>query len=258
MAFNEAPLGDGAEAVMRRYEFYRYNTAWGRANGYVDPENGEVMECVVDGCNDPTEDELGDYVGRQIAGFNIEPTPCNNGIDDDGDGASTRPTRAAATPGRRREPACHDGIDNDDDGLVDLDDGGCKGNSANVRENPPRGCGSSDSSPSHCWAASLPGAGGAATDKARRRPCPPGWEGCTRSCAPPGSMAERQASREAAHKASAVANSAPSEMPHRSGPDEGDVEPVSTGAPATLTSPLTSTSSVTKASPTTSRCCFTG
>lgn len=70
---NEAPLAPGSEAVVRRYEFHRYNVAWGLANGYVDPDNGEVMECVIDGCNDPTPEEMGDYVGRQMAGFNVDP-----------------------------------------------------------------------------------------------------------------------------------------------------------------------------------------
>ena len=78
-AVNEAELGAGAEAVVRRYEVYAYNTAWGLANGYVDPENGEVAECVVDGCNEPTPDELGGFVGRQMAGFNIPPPACGFG-----------------------------------------------------------------------------------------------------------------------------------------------------------------------------------
>lgn len=93
-AFNEAPVAPEAGAVIRRYEFYRYDVAWGRThlwdnNGtlepYVDPESGEVVECVIDGCNDPTVDELGEYIGRQIAGFNLVPAACSNGVDDDGD-----------------------------------------------------------------------------------------------------------------------------------------------------------------------------
>ncbi len=39
LVLNEAPLGNGAHAVVRRYEFYAYNTAFGLANGYVNPEN---------------------------------------------------------------------------------------------------------------------------------------------------------------------------------------------------------------------------
>jgi hypothetical protein len=136
MAFHEAPLGEGAEAVVRRYEFYRYNTEWGRANSYidpdtglpvpyVDPENGEVQECVVDGCNDPTPDELGGYVGRQMAGVNLVEAACNNGLDDDGDGRTD-----LADPGcdgdadlDERSPLlpCDDGADNDGDGRSDFD-----------------------------------------------------------------------------------------------------------------------------------------
>ncbi len=80
LALNQDVLGNGNEAVIRRYEFYSYNTAWGSThfyddNGslvsYVDQFNGEVTACVVDGCNAPTADELGDYIGRQIAGVNL-------------------------------------------------------------------------------------------------------------------------------------------------------------------------------------------
>ena len=79
-ALNQDFLGNGNDAVIRRYEFYAYNTAWGSThfydnNGtmepYVDPFNGEVTACVVDGCNAPTADELGNYVGRQIAWVNF-------------------------------------------------------------------------------------------------------------------------------------------------------------------------------------------
>lgn len=81
MAFNEAELGAGNVAVARRYEFYHYNTQWGSThtfddNGvptpYVDPDNGEVVACVVDGCNAPTADELGGFVGRQMAAANLQ------------------------------------------------------------------------------------------------------------------------------------------------------------------------------------------
>jgi hypothetical protein len=138
MVFNEAELGAGNEAVMRRYEFYRYNTDWGRANTFIDPEtglptpyvdwaNGEVVECVVDGCNDPTPDELGGYVGRQIAGFNVPPPECSDGIDDDGDGLIDYPQdpgcQAADSYAFVESPACQNGIDEDGDGRVDFDGG---------------------------------------------------------------------------------------------------------------------------------------
>jgi hypothetical protein len=152
VAFNEAPLGEGNEAVVRRYEFYRYDVAWGAAHTfidpetglptpYVDPENGEVVECVVDGCNDPTEDELGDYVGRQMAGFNIERLACDNGLDDDGDGlADVDDPGCRDAASNTESPACNDGVDNDGDGSVDLDDPGCRGVASNVAEQPRR-CG---------------------------------------------------------------------------------------------------------------------
>lgn len=136
LVFNEAPLADGAEAVIRRYEFYRYAVEWGRTHTYIDPdtgeavpyvnpENGEVEECVIDGCNDPTPDELGDYIGRQVAGFNVFHA-CQNGSDDDGDGLADFPD----DPGCRsaesdlEDPQCDDGVDNDGDGAADWDGAG--------------------------------------------------------------------------------------------------------------------------------------
>ena len=160
--FNEAPLGAGAEAVVRRYEFYHYNTAWGRTHTYidpdtglpvpyVDPENGEVVECVVDGCNDPTPDELGGYAGRQMAGVNLIDTACSNGADDDGDGLADLDDDGCdgAADVDERSPllACDDGADNDGDGRSDFDpatladpsagagDPGCL-NPGSPRENP--------------------------------------------------------------------------------------------------------------------------
>lgn len=84
VALNEGALGVGNQAVLRRYEFYKYNKDWGLSNyyndagsmtSYVDPANGEVTACVVDGCNAPTADELGNFVGRQMAGINLAPVP---------------------------------------------------------------------------------------------------------------------------------------------------------------------------------------
>ena len=136
LAMNEDVLGVGNEAVVRRYEFYRYNTAWGQANTFIDPEtgaptpyvspeNGEVVECVVNGCNDPTPDELGDYVGRQMAGVILVPDACGNGIDDDGDGLvdSGSDPGCENVAGDTEAPACQDGIDNEGDGRIDFDGG---------------------------------------------------------------------------------------------------------------------------------------
>lgn len=72
--WNEAPVPAGTQSVVRRYEFYRYDEDWGRSHTFtdpdtgrqvpnVDPESGEVQACAVDGCNDPTPEELGRYVG---------------------------------------------------------------------------------------------------------------------------------------------------------------------------------------------------
>jgi hypothetical protein len=135
LVFNEGEIADGAEAVVRRYEFYRYNTEWGRTNTYIDPnsglpvsyvnpENGEVEECVVNGCNEPTPDELGSYVGRQMAGFNIEPTACNNGVDDDGDGAADAADAGCRdATGDREDPQCQDGVNNGGAPGIDFDGG---------------------------------------------------------------------------------------------------------------------------------------
>jgi hypothetical protein len=137
LVFNEAPLPAGAEAVIRRYEFYRYNTDWGRVNTYidpdtglpvpyVDPENGEVMECVVDGCNDPTPEEMGDYIGRQVAAFNVPVPACGNGVDDDADGLADFPADpgCASAASELEDPKCDDGLDNDGDGGTDWDGAG--------------------------------------------------------------------------------------------------------------------------------------
>lgn len=153
LAMNEAELPEGREVVVRRYEFYRYNTAWGRTHTYldpntgravpyVDPENGEVVECVFDGCNDPTVDELGSYVGRQMAGINLGSPACDNGEDDDGDGHVD-----LDDPGCRdaesdlESPECDDRIDNDGDGFIDLDDPHCGGIASHDDERPVPSCG---------------------------------------------------------------------------------------------------------------------
>jgi hypothetical protein len=162
LVFHEAPLAEGAEAVVRRYEFYHYDTAWGRTHTYVDPdtgenvpyvdpENGEVQECVVDGCNAPTDDELGDYIGRQMAGVNLGEIGCANGVDDDADGLVDLddPGCDDAADIDERSPllACDDDADNDGDGRADFDpatladpaagsgDPGCRG-PGSQREDP--------------------------------------------------------------------------------------------------------------------------
>ncbi len=68
--------------------------------------------------------------------------PCNNGLDDDGDGF----VDDGNDPGCRNEewhsesPECDDGIDNDGDGWIDVLDPTC-GNPWQVSESPNSGCG---------------------------------------------------------------------------------------------------------------------
>jgi len=66
-------------------------------------------------------------------------TPCNDGVDNDRDGAVDYPLDAgcASRDAAREDPACQDGIDNDGDGRTDgPGDVGCAGVAA-TRENPP-------------------------------------------------------------------------------------------------------------------------
>jgi hypothetical protein len=67
---DEVGDGDAGKAVMRRYEFYKYV-------GEVNPEDGEVIcEGICE--NDPTGELfggtnfVGDFVGAQMVGYNIE------------------------------------------------------------------------------------------------------------------------------------------------------------------------------------------
>jgi hypothetical protein len=166
MIFNEAQLGAGNDAVMRRYEFYRYDESWGRTHTfidpetgqptpYVDPENGEVVECVVNGCNDPTPDELGGYVGRQIAGFNVPPPECSDGVDGDGDGLIDYPQdpgcASANSYAAVESPVCQNGLDDDGDGRVDFDGGAAANGGAPFAETDPQ-CqrGSGNTEAPHC------------------------------------------------------------------------------------------------------------
>jgi hypothetical protein len=131
-------VGDADHSVIRRYEFYKYL-------GATNPEDGEA---ICDGpdvpghrCDTPFGDpgsginDLGDYIGQQMAGVNIDIVmECSDGIDNDGDGrvdfpedlgctsASDVSEQAPVSPGYME---CDDGIDNDGDGLVDMADPGC-------------------------------------------------------------------------------------------------------------------------------------
>ena len=57
-----APVGEHAESVVRRYEFFKYT-------GALDPENGEALPVLGD--SQPGPGELGDFIGAQNAAINL-------------------------------------------------------------------------------------------------------------------------------------------------------------------------------------------
>ena len=60
---NQGALGGNSQAVVRRYEFYKY------VGGY-DPLTHEAL-CVDLKCNVPANNEVGDYIGAQMAAANL-------------------------------------------------------------------------------------------------------------------------------------------------------------------------------------------
>jgi hypothetical protein len=61
---NQALLGQGAKAVVRKYEFYKYS-------GPLDPATNQAA-CGGDGlCTAPLPVELGDFIGNQMAAANV-------------------------------------------------------------------------------------------------------------------------------------------------------------------------------------------
>ena len=61
---SQAQLGQGAKAVIRKYEFYKFS-------GGYDPLNHKAI-CGGDGlCNTPLAGELGDFIGNQMAAANV-------------------------------------------------------------------------------------------------------------------------------------------------------------------------------------------
>lgn len=61
---SQGPLGQGAKAVIRKYEFYKYS-------GPLDPLNNKAL-CGGDGlCTTPLAGELGDFIGNQMAAANL-------------------------------------------------------------------------------------------------------------------------------------------------------------------------------------------
>ncbi len=60
---NQGALGGNSQSVVRRYEFYKYT-------GTYDPATHEAL-CVDVKCNAPANNELGDYIGAQMAAANL-------------------------------------------------------------------------------------------------------------------------------------------------------------------------------------------
>lgn len=56
------PVNANGKSISYRYEFYRYTGAL--------TDEGEV-ECLIDGCNEPGDGELGAYIGAQMAALNL-------------------------------------------------------------------------------------------------------------------------------------------------------------------------------------------
>jgi hypothetical protein len=81
-----------------------------------------------------------------VAQFGMAPvswptsTPCNDGVDNDGDGLTDAADPGCASPSSPREdPECDNGIDDDGDGLVDFD-GGRSANHGVALAQPDPGC----------------------------------------------------------------------------------------------------------------------
>jgi glucose/arabinose dehydrogenase len=76
-------------------------------------------------------------VGRASRIYRLVPrTPCNDGVDNDGDALVDFPADPGCRNGTspKEAPACNDGLDNDQDGRIDLADPDCLGDPARDRE----------------------------------------------------------------------------------------------------------------------------
>jgi hypothetical protein len=60
---NQGGLNSGSHSVLRRYEFYKYT-------GKLDPLTNEAL-CADPTCSAPAADEVGDYIGDQMAAANV-------------------------------------------------------------------------------------------------------------------------------------------------------------------------------------------
>jgi uncharacterized repeat protein (TIGR02543 family) len=81
---NQANMGGGAKAVVRKYEFYKFS-------GQYDPiDHGAI--CGGDGlCNAPLDGELGDFIGTQMAAANVGVTGVTLAKAGTGSGTVTGP-----------------------------------------------------------------------------------------------------------------------------------------------------------------------
>jgi hypothetical protein len=64
---NQGALGNGSHAVVRRFEFFKYS-------GTYDPITHEAL-CLDGLCNVPAASEIGDFIGAQNAGANLNVPP---------------------------------------------------------------------------------------------------------------------------------------------------------------------------------------
>ncbi len=62
---NQHGLGNGSHSVVRRYEFYKYT-------GAFDPSTHEALCAGAGDCGTPQANELGDFIGAQMAAANLE------------------------------------------------------------------------------------------------------------------------------------------------------------------------------------------
>jgi hypothetical protein len=82
---SEADLGQGARAVIRKYEFYKYS-------GPIDPASNKAL-CGGDGtCSAPLPGELGDFIGNQMAAANVGVSSVTVALTGTGSGTVTSST----------------------------------------------------------------------------------------------------------------------------------------------------------------------
>ncbi len=68
-----APVGEAAESVIRRYEFYKFT-------GFYDPETNEARFDLGFGDTNPGPNDVGDFIGAQNAALNFGPAAPIRGV----------------------------------------------------------------------------------------------------------------------------------------------------------------------------------